>query len=151
MQLNPPNLAEAAPPLAEGRFRLIHPLGEGGMATVYAAVDDRLNVRRAIKVLSPALSRRSRIRARFIAEARTMAALEHRNIVRVYDVELDGERPYIVMELVEGGSLVDWTAEHGAMPPRLALDVLTEILHALKAAHSRGVIHRDIKLSLIHI
>jgi serine/threonine-protein kinase len=131
--------------LANGRFQLTRTLGVGGMATVYAVEDVRLGVQRAVKVLNPALSEQLQVRTRFIAEARTMASLEHSNIVRVYDVDLDGESPYIVMELLDGGSLVDWLRDNGPMPPRLAVDVLIEILTALQVAHRGGVIHRDIK------
>jgi len=137
--------AEASATLAEGRYRLLEVIGSGGMASVYRAFDTRLQVPRAIKVLLPALANRERLRARFEAEARTMALLEHRNIVRVYDVGSEGNRVYIVMELVEGGSLVDRLEEGGPLPPRQALDVCLDVLAGLSVAHSRKVVHRDIK------
>jgi len=137
--------AEASATLAEGRYRLIEVIGSGGMATVYRAFDTRLQVSRAIKVLLPALANRERLRARFEAEARTMALLEHRNIVRVYDVGSDGNRVYIVMELVEGGSLVDRLEEHGPLPARQAVDVGLHVLAGLAVSHSRSIVHRDIK------
>jgi hypothetical protein len=74
-----------------------------------------------------------------------MALLEHPNIVRVYDVGSIGDVSYIVMEIVEGGSLVDWLERHGAMPPGLALRAMDQLCHGITAAHARGVIHRDIK------
>ncbi len=137
--------AEASATLAEGRYRLIEVIGSGGMATVYRAFDTRLQVARAIKVLLPALANRERLRQRFEAEARTMALLEHRNIVRVYDVGSEGSRVYIVMELVEGGSLVDRLEERGPLPPRQALDVCLHVLAGLAVSHSRNIVHRDIK------
>jgi len=137
--------ADASATLAEGRYRLIEVIGSGGMATVYRAFDTRLQVARAIKVLLPALANRERLRARFEAEARTMALLEHRNIVRVYDVGSDGNRVYIVMELVEGGSLVDRLEERGPLPSRQAVDVCLHVLAGLAVSHSRSIVHRDIK------
>lgn len=136
---------DAAAPLEHGRYRLVGVLGEGGMATVYRAWDARLQVWRAIKVLDAALTDRPNVRQRFENEARTMARLHHRNIVTVHDVGADGARVFMVMELVEGGSLVDWVEENGPMPPRMALDVLGEVLAALQVAHDNHVVHRDIK------
>ncbi|MBW2257207.1 MAG: protein kinase [Deltaproteobacteria bacterium] len=101
--------------LADGRYLLVSGLGEGGMATVYRAYDQRLQVWRAIKILAPQYASKPKLRSRFEAEAQTMALLEHRNIVRVYDVGHDGPYAYIVMELVEGGSLVDWLERNGGM------------------------------------
>ncbi len=136
---------DAAEPLADGRYRLVEVLGEGGMAIVYRAYDERLQVYRAIKVLSTALARHPTIRERFLTEARTMARLHHPNIVGVHDVVQQGEQPYIVMELVKGGSLMDYLSEHGTMPPRMALDCVLALLGALGVAHEAGVVHRDIK------
>jgi tRNA A-37 threonylcarbamoyl transferase component Bud32 len=136
---------DAAEPLADGRYRLVEVLGEGGMAIVYRAYDERLQVYRAIKVLSAALARHPTIRERFLNEARTMARLHHPNIVGVHDVVQQGEQPYIVMELVQGGSLMDHLSEHGVMQPRMALDCILALLGALGVAHEAGVIHRDIK------
>jgi serine/threonine-protein kinase len=131
--------------LAGGRYLLVQRLGEGGMATVWRAFDQRLQVWRAIKILLPEYARKQKIMARFESEAQTMALLEHPHIVRVYDVDHDGEHAYIVMELVEGGSLVDWLERNGPMPPRMAVQVLVEVAQALQFAHDKGVVHRDIK------
>ncbi|HJN78375.1 MAG TPA: protein kinase [Myxococcota bacterium] len=138
-------MAEAAPPLADGRYRLIDVLAAGGMATVYKGYDCRLQVQRAIKILSPALARKRSLRTRFEQEASTMALLEHPSIVRVYDVGTDGDRVYIVMELIECGSLLDRVKEHGALPPKMAVMATIDMLDALRVAHDRGVVHRDIK------
>ena len=115
------------------------------MATVYRAFDQRLQVWRAIKVLAPQYSTKPKLRARFETEAQTMALLEHPNIVRVYDVGTDGPSPYIVMELVTGGSLVDWLEDHGPMPPRMAVETTLATCAGIQAAHNKGIIHRDIK------
>ena len=128
-----------------GRYLLVDTLGEGGMATVYRAFDQRLQVWRAIKILSPEYARKAKLRTRFETEAQTMALLEHRYIVRVYDVGHDGPVAYIVMELVEGGSLVDWLEAHGPMPARMAVEVMMQVCAGVQAAHDKGVIHRDIK------
>lgn len=131
--------------LAEGRFRLLEVIGEGGMATVYRAFDQRLQRPRAIKVLSPALSNRPSLRRRFLAEAQTMANLEESRVVRIFDTGEDGDRVFIVMELVEGGSLVDRVRDFGPLPPRMAAEATVQICESLQAAHDAGVIHRDIK------
>ena len=136
---------EAAPPLAGGRYRLVSVLGIGGMATVYRGYDERLQVYRAIKILSPALANKPLVRARFEGEARTMARLDHPRIVRVFDVGVDGDRAFIIMELIDGGSLVERVATAGPLAARIALDVTADLLRALQIAHSSGVVHRDIK------
>jgi len=132
-------------PLESGRYQLQEVIGTGGMATVFRAWDERLQVTRAIKVLLPQLGRNTTLRRRFESEARTMARLYHPNIVGVHDVGVDGDRVYIIMELVAGGSLMDHVTAHGPMPIKMATGSLLALLHALKAAHSKGVIHRDIK------
>jgi serine/threonine protein kinase len=132
-------------PLAEGRFQLLEVIGEGGMATVYRAFDQRLQRPRAIKVLSPALSGRPALRRRFMAEAQTMATLEESRVVRIFDVAEEGDRCYIVMELVDGGSLLDRIRDYGPLPPRMAATVALQLCESLQAAHDAGVIHRDIK------
>lgn len=145
--MDPPEvrIEEVAPALQEGRYHLVRRLGEGGMAIVYRGWDERLEVFRAIKVLSPALSRSQSVRRRFEAEARTMARLHHANIVTVHDVATDGDRSFIVMELVEGGSLWDRVRVHGPLAPRVACEVVAALLSALEIAHREGVVHRDIK------
>ncbi len=134
---------EVAPPLAEGRYRLTDVLGVGGMAVVYRAHDTRLDVSRAIKMLRPELD--DRARERFDTEARTMAKLHHPNVVLVHDVAEDGDRAYLVMEFIEGGSISDRLHAYGSMPPRMAVDVTIAVLEGLEAAHDKGIVHRDIK------
>ncbi|MAY80031.1 MAG: hypothetical protein CL930_04515 [Deltaproteobacteria bacterium] len=130
--------------LADGRYELFEAIGTGGMATVYRGRDHRLGVLRAIKVLAPAYAKKQRVRARFEAEARTMAVLDHPNIVRVYDVGSDEKTAWIVMELIEGGSLLDRIDGPGVLVDD-ALAITASILEALIVAHGHGVVHRDIK------
>lgn len=115
------------------------------MARVWLAYDTRLDVHRAIKVLEPALMGSRSVRRRFEDEARTMARLQHPHIVTVHDVGAEDERLFIVMELVDGGSLMDRVRRVGALPPRLACELLADVLAALAFAHQHGVVHRDVK------
>jgi serine/threonine protein kinase len=120
-------------------------IGEGGQAAVYQVLDTRLSVRRAIKILLPHAAEKQKLRNRFVAEAKAMALLDHPHIARVYDVNSDTKLPYLVMELVTGGTLADWQTQHGRMPPRLAANCTRQVALAVVAAHAAGVIHRDIK------
>lgn len=115
------------------------------MATVFLAWDGKLKVWRAIKVLLPAYVSKRKLRKRFENEAHAMARLEHPNIVRIYDVGLEGKVPYMVMELAEGGCIIDWLNRYGPMPPALALDVLEQLCLGIEHAHEAGIVHRDIK------
>ena len=133
------------PPLASGRYTLKQPLGQGGMATVYGGFDTMLEVERAVKMLSPALCRNDKLKKRFLAEARAMAKLRHNNIVTVFDVGMEGDVPYIVMEMVHGGSVIDLMNEHGVQGPEVAGPILLGVLAGLQASHDKGIIHRDIK------
>jgi tRNA A-37 threonylcarbamoyl transferase component Bud32 len=133
------------PPLGGGRYVPTRVLGTGGMATVYLATDSMLQVGRAIKLLAPRYADHNRVRQRFLDEARTMARLRHPNIVTVFDVGMEGSRPFIVMELIEGGSLMDYIERHGPTDPSLAIEVMQGVLGGLQVAHDNGVIHRDIK------
>ncbi len=136
---------DVAPPLCSGRYRLVAVLGSGGMATVYRAYDALLDVFRAVKVLDPELTQRRKTRERFLMEARTMAKLSHESVVAVYDMGVDGDRVYMLMELIDGGSLMERIDSHGPLPPRMACKVLIRVLEALEASHQIGVIHRDVK------
>lgn len=130
--------------LADGRYRLEGILGEGGMASVYAAWDDRLKVHRAIKLLSPVYARRADLRVRFQKEAVAMARVRHPHVLAVYDVSTD-DPPFLVMDLEEGGSLAGHLAAYGAMPPRQVVEVGLQMLDGLQAAHLAGIVHRDVK------
>ncbi|MFE7859886.1 protein kinase [Streptomyces sp. NPDC057403] len=135
--------------LVAGRYRLADSIGSGGMGRVWRAHDEVLHRAVAIKELTAALyvseSDRERLLARTRAEARAAARINHSAVVTVHDVlEHDG-RPWIVMELVEGHSLADAVKEHGRVEPAEAARIGLWVLRALRAAHSAGVLHRDVK------
>jgi len=133
------------PPIAQGRYPIRNILGQGGMATVYRVHDQMLQVERAIKVLSPHLAQNERVRTRFLSEARTMAQLRHPNIVGVFDVGMEGDAPFIVMEIIDGGSVMDWVNANGPLEPAVAAWITIGLLNGLQQAHDNGIIHRDIK------
>jgi serine/threonine protein kinase len=148
--LNPPEaLPPEAPRLDNDRYVILARVGRGGMAGVYAAWDTREQAWRAIKMLLPRHARDKGVRTRFQNEGVTMAHLSHPNLVRVFEIgaaELGAvELPYIVMELLNGGSLHRWVKANGAMPPRLALAAAIQLCQGLEHVHAAGVIHRDVK------
>ncbi|MER5304557.1 serine/threonine-protein kinase [Streptomyces lasiicapitis] len=132
-----------------GRYRLLAPLGEGGMGTVWRARDDVLGREVAVKeVRAPAglpASEVDRLYARLEREAWAAARIPHRNVVTVYDVATEEGRPWIVMELVRGLALSDVLENEGPMTPQRAAHIGAEVLGALRAAHDAGVLHRDVK------
>ncbi|MFB7507582.1 serine/threonine-protein kinase [Streptomyces broussonetiae] len=132
-----------------GRYRLLSPLGEGGMGTVWRARDEVLHREVAVKeVRAPAglpAFDVERMYARLEREAWAAARVTNRNVVTVYDVALEGGRPWIVMELVRGLSLADQLEAQGPMPAQRAAHIGAEVLSALRAAHAAGVLHRDVK------
>jgi serine/threonine protein kinase len=140
-----PAATSAFPTLHGGRYVISGVLGKGGNARVYQAWDGTLRAWRAIKVLSPQFLEDETVRSRFALEAATMARLDHPNLVKVYDISDDPFTPHIVMELCEGGAIIDWMKEHGAVPPQMAIRVIGQIAQAVQAAHDEGIIHRDIK------
>lgn len=127
------------------RYRLLSPLGEGGMASVFSAQDERLGRRVAVKVMSDSLSSDPGFVKRFQAEAESAAKLAHPNIVAVYDVGQDGNRRYIVMELVQGRNLKDIIEERGYLPVDQAVNIIQQVLNGLGFAHDHHLVHRDIK------
>ncbi|MGW6397758.1 protein kinase domain-containing protein [Streptomyces sp. NPDC055134] len=132
-----------------GRYRLLSPLGEGGMGTVWRARDEVLGREVAVKeVRAPAglpTGEVDRMYARLEREAWAAARISHRNVVTVYDVATQDGRPWIVMELVRGLSLSDLLDAEGPLPPRRAAHIGAEVVAALRAAHEAGVLHRDVK------
>ena len=130
-----------------GRYRLLEKLGQGGMATVFRAEDDELKRTVAIKLMHPFLTEKREGAARFVREARAVAALRHPNVLQVYDfVAEEGDRPaYLVMELIRGPSLRKFLDEHGAPLPEVAAMIGVKLAHALGAAHAAGIVHRDLK------
>ncbi len=133
--------------LIGGRYRLIAPLGEGGMATLWRAVDEQLDREVAVKILRSQYSSDTGFSARFKQEARAAGSLSHPNIVSVFDYGTDAEdgSQYIVMQLVEGEDLSQLLAERGALAADDAVRVAIDVASALEAAHRRGIVHRDVK------
>ncbi|MEU3714282.1 Stk1 family PASTA domain-containing Ser/Thr kinase [Streptomyces catenulae] len=131
--------------LLDGRYRVEARIAAGGMATVYRALDTRLDRVLALKVMHPSLAVDGAFVDRFIREAKSVAKLSHPNVVGVFDQGTDGTYVYLAMEYVAGCTLRDVLRERGALCPRAALDVLEPILAALGAAHRAGLVHRDMK------
>ncbi|MEV8305975.1 Stk1 family PASTA domain-containing Ser/Thr kinase [Streptomyces flavidovirens] len=129
----------------DGRYRVDARIAVGGMATVYRAVDTRLDRVLALKVMHPALADDASFVDRFIREAKSVARLAHPNVVGVFDQGTDGSYVYLAMEYVAGCTLRDVLRERGALQPRAALDILEPVLAALGAAHRAGFVHRDMK------
>ncbi|MEU9226507.1 Stk1 family PASTA domain-containing Ser/Thr kinase [Streptomyces massasporeus] len=129
----------------DGRYRIDSRIAVGGMATVYRAVDTRLDRVLALKVMHPSLAVDASFVERFIREAKSVARLAHPNVVQVFDQGTDGSYVYLAMEYVAGCTLRDVLRERGALQPRAALDILEPVLAALGAAHRAGFVHRDMK------
>jgi serine/threonine protein kinase len=129
-----------------GRYRLGRLLGEGGMGAVYEATPiDRPHERFAVKVLHEEMASNPTVVERFLGEGDLCKRLDHPGILRIFDVGHDGGVPYLVMELLEGRALIEYT-EHGQrLPLNFAVTVCAGVLHALDYAHGHGIIHRDLK------
>src|SRR5213592_3862339 len=127
-----------------GRYEIRSKIGEGGMGEVYSARDEKLNRDVAIKVLPATLSQNADRLRRFEQEAQAAGALNHPNILAVYDVGTHDGSPYIVSELLEGEELREHLND-GSLPQRKALDYAQQIAQGLAAAHERGITHRDLK------
>ncbi|MEU7757907.1 MULTISPECIES: serine/threonine-protein kinase [Micromonospora] len=142
-------MSNALPQLVADRYRLITPLGQGGMGRVWKARDEVLHRDVAIKELVPppglTPEERREMRERSLREARAIARLNNINVVRIFDVlRTDGD-PWIVMEYVASKSLQDTIAEDGPVTPAKAVEIGLGVLNALKAAHKAGIMHRDVK------
>lgn len=128
-----------------GPFRIGRRLGVGGMGVVFEALDNQLNRRVALKIISPHLSDDQGFRARFTREARAQALLDSPHVVQVYSFgEADG-RLYIASQLIPDGDLGEMLQRHGSPPPRVAINLMSQVADGLSAAHEAGLIHRDIK------
>jgi Tol biopolymer transport system component len=127
-----------------GPYEILTPLGAGGMGEVYRARDSKLDREVAVKVLPEELAAHPDALARFEREAKAVAALNHPNILGIYDFGTVGTVAYAVMELLEGETLRD-RLDAGALPPRKAIDYAHQIAVGLAAAHERGIVHRDLK------
>ena len=131
--------------MLDNRYEILERIGTGGMAIVYKAKCHRLNRLVAIKILKSDLAQNEEFRRRFNAESQAVAQLSHPNIVSVYDVSRGGDMEYIVMELIDGITLKQYMEKRGQLNWRESLHFITQIMRGLSHAHSRGIIHRDIK------
>ena len=131
--------------MLDGRYEILELIGKGGMANVYKALCHKLHRYDAIKILHEDMIANKELRKRFLAESHAVAMLSHPNIVSVYDVGHSDELEYIVMELVDGVSLKRYMQYKEILPYNEVLEISTQISKALAHAHSRGIIHRDIK------
>ena len=131
--------------MLDNRYEILERIGRGGMAIVYKAKCHRLNRLVAIKILKSDLAQNEEFRRRFNAESQAVAQLSHPNIVSVYDVSRGGDMEYIVMELIDGITLKQYMEKRGQLNWRESLHFITQIMRGLSHAHSRGIIHRDIK------
>lgn len=139
-RLQPPGVGDRL-----GKCLLTREIGRGGSGLVFEALHRSLNVQVAVKVLSGAESAREGLRSQLISEARMLARLSHPNIVRVLDVEEEGDFPHIILEYVDGLTLRDLISQGGAMRPARAARVILQTASALAMAAQAGIIHRDVK------
>ncbi|WP_116376284.1 protein kinase [Mycobacterium sp. MFM001] len=131
--------------LLDGRYRVAAKIATGGTSTVYRGVDERLDRPVALKVMDSRYAGDEQFLTRFQLEARSVARLKDPGLVAVYDQGLDARHPFLVMELIEGGTLRELLAERGPMPPHAVAAVLRPVLGALAVAHRAGLVHRDVK------
>lgn len=131
--------------LVDRRYLIQHRVARGGMATVYQAMDQRLERPVAIKIMHPHLAEDEDFTRRFIQEARQAARLAHPNIVNVFDQGQEGAVTYIVMEYLPGITLRELLQDFGALTAAQTVDIVKAVLNGLDAAHSAGIVHRDLK------
>ncbi|HKS48735.1 MAG TPA: Stk1 family PASTA domain-containing Ser/Thr kinase [Amycolatopsis sp.] len=131
--------------LLERRYRVDSLLARGGMSSVYRGADTRLDRPVAIKIMDPRFADDRSFVQRFEREARSAAKLHHPNIVTVHDQGVDGDHVFLIMELVQGGTLRDLLDQRGRLDVPLALTITGQMLEALSAAHDAGLVHRDVK------
>lgn len=129
----------------DGRYRVDAVIATGGTSTVYRGLDLRLDRPVALKVMESRYAGDEQFLTRFQREARAVARLSDPGLVAVYDQGIDHRHPFLVMELIEGGTLRELLRERGPMPPHAAAAVLAPVLNALAVAHAAGLVHRDIK------
>ena len=131
--------------LLDGRYLVQAKIASGGTSTVYRGLDTRLDRPVALKVMDSRYAGDEQFLTRFRLEARTVARLKNPGLVAVYDQGMDAQHPFLVMELIEGGTLRELLAERGPMPPHAVVAVLRPVLGGLAAAHLAGLVHRDVK------
>ncbi len=147
--MNPMSVSQIDGPLEgillDGRYLLQTPIAIGGMSTVYRGLDTRLDRPVAVKIMDARYAGDQQFLTRFRLEARAAARLSDPGLVAVYDQGIDARHPYLVMELVEGGTLRELLGERGPMPPHAVVAVLRPVLRGLAVAHRDGLVHRDLK------
>ncbi len=131
--------------MLDGRYRIDAPIARGGMSMVFRGVDTRLDRPVAIKVMDQKFAGDPQFLTRFEFEARAVAKLKHPSLVAVYDQGIDGDHPFLIMELVVGGTLRELLRERGPMPPHAVAAVAEPVLAAIGVAHHAGLVHRDVK------
>jgi serine/threonine protein kinase, bacterial len=129
----------------DGRYRVDTLIATGGMSAVYRGLDRRLDRPVALKIMDSRYAGDSQFLTRFQREARAVARLKDPGLVAVYDQGIDGHHPFLVMELIEGGTLRELLTERGPMPPHAVAAVLGPVLGGLAVAHREGLVHRDVK------
>lgn len=139
------NQEDLAGRTVDGRYTVLAHIADGGMGSVYAGLDTRLDRQVALKVMRPELARDADFVTRFRREARSAARLSHPNVVAVFDQGEDDGQLFLAMEFVDGQTLRDLIHDKGALTPREAFAVTEGVLEALSAAHRKGIVHRDIK------
>ena len=140
-----PEKADVQPGEKVAGYRVEEQIGQGGMAVVYRARDERLDRRVALKVLAPGLAADNAFRTRFIRESRAAASVDHPNILPVYDAGDAGGCLFISMRYVQGGDVRSLLADGAALPPPRAWNIVNQVASALDAAHAHDLIHRDVK------
>jgi serine/threonine protein kinase len=128
-----------------GGYRIESLLGQGGMAAVYLAEDSRLKRKVALKILSPELAADDAFRRRFVDESEQLAAVDHPNIIPVYEAGQDEGHLFIAMRYVDSTDLKELIASEGPLVPERAISIVAQVAGALDAAHAKGLVHRDVK------
>jgi serine/threonine protein kinase len=139
-----------APGTKVGRYEVIRLVGEGGMGTVYQALDARLNRTVALKILSPSLKSKRKAAKRFSIEAQAAARLVHPNVVGIFDFDMECDIPYMAMEFLEGETLAS-AIERGPLAFDRMADIMLAVCAGVHAAHRAGIVHRDLKPSNIFL
>src|SRR5215471_5443533 len=129
----------------DNRYEVLEELGRGGMGVVYKAADLKMDRIVAVKVMTAHVTGRDEYLERFLREAKSVAKMQHPNIVVVYDYGNHGGSPYMVMEYLEGIPLNKMIASRARLTPLAKVDYVVQVCHALHYAHQQGIIHRDVK------